>query len=73
MRSNKLQFANFVFWSIIHWEWYLLFSFFKEFHNDEFGCLHGFKVVHNEKKSTSQDEPRNEPMQEDEEMFNVGV
>ena len=47
---------------LLHWEWYLLFSFFKEFHNDEFGCLHGFKVVHNENKSPSQDEPRNEPI-----------
>ena len=25
-------------------EWCLLFSFFKEFHNDEFGCLNGFKA-----------------------------
>ena len=48
LRSNILQFAKFVFWTfvlLLHWEWYLLFSFFKEFHNDEFGCLHGFKVT----------------------------
>ena len=53
-----------MFWTLVlllHWEWYLFFFLFKEFHNDAFGCLHGFKVVHNEHKSPSQDKPRNEP------------
>ena len=26
----------------LHWKCYLLFSFFKEFHKDGFGCLNGF-------------------------------
>ena len=30
-------------------------------------------MVHDEHKSPSEDEPRNEPLQEDEELFNVGV